>query len=64
MEARMPAGATAVLFGAATLTTMVLLVGLAHAGTCRAHWEVLERWPHSAAGAILALSGVAMLVGS
>jgi len=57
------AGVTAAVFGAATVVTMVLLVGAALAGTQRLPHGVLERWAHPTAGLVLALSGVGMLVG-
>jgi len=57
------AGVTALVFGLATIATMVLLVALGHAGVQRLPLGFLDRWAHSAAGLVLALSGVAMLVG-
>jgi hypothetical protein len=57
------AGVTALVFGLATIATMVLLVALGYAGVQRLPLGFLDRWAHSAAGLVLALSGVAMLVG-
>jgi nickel/cobalt exporter len=57
------AGVTAIVFGLATVATMVLMVAFAHAGAQRLPLGYLERWAHSAAGLVLALSGVTLLVG-
>jgi len=55
------AGAVAIVFSAATLATMLLLVGLAQTGLARLSWGRLEAYTHPLAGATIAASGLAVL---
>ena len=57
------AGVTALVFGAATVGTMLALVLAANAGLARAPLGGLARWAHPLAGAVVAASGAAMLLG-
>lgn len=57
------AGAISLVFGVATVLTMLVLVGAARAGIRRLPTGALERWAHAAAGLVLSLSGLAMLFG-
>jgi nickel/cobalt exporter len=52
----------AALFGLATVGTMLVLVGTAHAGLNLLPLRALERWSHFLAGAVVAASGTAILV--
>ncbi len=52
-----------VLFGGVTISTMVLLVALLHAGVRLLPTERLARAGHPLAGAVVALCGVAILLG-
>jgi nickel/cobalt exporter len=49
------------VFAAATLGTMLTLVGLAAAGAARLPLGPLERWSHALAGGVIAASGAAVL---
>lgn len=57
------AGWTGAVFALATIATMLVLVGLAHAGLARVRLEPLERWSHSLAGGVIAASGLAVIYG-
>jgi hypothetical protein len=61
---RVPACETGVRPPLLTAAARVPLVGAARTGTWRIPCGFLKRWPHSVAGAVLALSGVVMLAGS
>lgn len=52
---------TGVVFGLLTITLMVTVTILAVAGLTRLNFGKLERWSHAMAGAIIALSGAAVL---
>ena len=56
------AGASAVLFGIVTVTTMTAITLAGLAGLRRLSLRGLERWAHAMAGAVIALSGGAVLV--
>ncbi|MBI5434796.1 MAG: sulfite exporter TauE/SafE family protein [Planctomycetes bacterium] len=51
----------ATVFSLVTLATMLVLVGLAHAGVERLELQRLERWAHALAGGVIAGSGLAVL---
>jgi nickel/cobalt transporter (NicO) family protein len=51
-----------VAYEAATLATMVLLVLLARAGATRLRWHFLEHYADGAAGALIAVVGIVLLV--
>jgi sulfite exporter TauE/SafE len=55
------AAVTAVVFGVATLATMIGLTLLASAGLTRLRARPLERWRHALAGALIAVSGLSIL---
>ncbi len=55
------AAATAVVFSAVTIATMMTLVTLAVAGVRRLPLESLERWSHALAGGVIAGSGLAVI---
>ncbi len=57
------AGWTAVVFSVATIATMLVLVGCAHAGLSRLRLAFLERWSHALAGSVISASGLAVLFG-
>ena len=52
---------TGLIFGLLTITLMVTVTILAVAGLTRLNFGRLERWSHAMAGAIIALSGAAVL---
>jgi len=56
------AALTALVFGLVTVVTMVALTLLAAAGSKRFDFGPLEKWSHSLAGAIIAASGLAILL--
>ena len=55
------AAATAAVFSGVTIAVMLALVAIAHAGFERLALRRLERWSHALAGAVIALSGSAVL---
>jgi sulfite exporter TauE/SafE len=55
------AAATASVFSAVTIASMLALVALAHAGFERLALRRLERWSHALAGGVIAASGFAVL---
>lgn len=55
------AAATAVVFAVITITTMLVLVALAHGGLRRFAGGALERWSHALAGGVLVASGMSVL---
>lgn len=55
------AGLTALVFGAATIATMLALVGLSSAGVRALPLGFLNRWSHAMAGGVIAASGLAVL---
>lgn len=57
------AGWTALVFALATIATMLVLVGLAHAGLSSLRLAALERWSHALAGSVISASGLAVLFG-
>ena len=56
------AATTAVLFGVITVVTMTSIVLAGLAGLRRVSLGGLERWAHAMAGAVIALSGGAVLL--
>lgn len=56
--------AVAGVFGAVTVGTMLLLVGLGMAGLRALRWPALERYVHAVAGLTLLLSGLATQLGA
>jgi nickel/cobalt transporter (NicO) family protein len=55
------AAATAVVFSAITLATMITLVSLALAGMRRLPLAAFDRWSHAFAGGVIAASGLAVI---
>ena len=55
------AAAAAAVFSLVTIGVMLALVALARAGFERLALRRLERWSHALAGAVIALSGAAVL---
>jgi threonine/homoserine/homoserine lactone efflux protein len=58
------AGAMALVFAVATLGTMLAMTALALRGLERLPLAPLERWMHVLCGAVVTLSGVAVLLGA
>jgi hypothetical protein len=56
------AAATAAVFGAITIGSMLALVLIGHAGLTRLPLGRLERWSHAMAGAVIMASGLAVTV--
>ena len=52
---------TGVVFGALTIALMVAVTILALAGLSHLNFGRLERWSHAMAGAVIAISGAAVL---
>jgi nickel/cobalt transporter (NicO) family protein len=55
------AAMTGIVFGIATIVTMLALVALMYLGVTRLPLGMLERWSHALAGGIIASSGLAIL---
>jgi len=53
--------ASGVVFAAATVATMLVLVGLAHTGLMRLPLGRFERWSHALAGGVIASCGLAVV---
>lgn len=51
------------IFGATTLVTMTVIVAVMHRGLERLHLSWLEHYGHAAAGLVLMMCGLAMLLG-